>query len=138
MNAILDRLLTPEVVSIVITVLLLPVIKGISQYIITFLGVKTDELAAKVKSDKIEHYLGIAEDVINTAITSVAQTYVDSLKKLDKFDTEAQYEAFIRAKDKALKMLSSESKKIIEDVYGDVNAWVENKIESFIKESSKN
>jgi PBP1b-binding outer membrane lipoprotein LpoB len=135
MDGILDKLITPEVVSVIITVLLLPILKGVSKFVIMYLSVKTDELSEKIKSKRLEHYSLLADDVIRVSIESVAQTYVDSLKASGSFDVEAQNEAFIRAKDKAIKLLNTETKNVLNELHGDFTLWVENRIESMIKYS---
>jgi hypothetical protein len=132
---ILDIIVTPEVASIIITALLLPVIKGIATYITTYIAVKVEDLREKVRNDKVEHYMRVAEDAVITSVESVAQTFVDNLRLGGGFDDESKREAFILAKDKALKMIGSEGRKIIEEVSGDINIWIENKIESIVRNS---
>lgn len=69
---------------------------------------------------------GIVSDVVIT----IQQTFVDSLKAQGKFDAQAQKEAFERAKVSILAMLSEEAKAAIIEVYGSIEIWMHNKIES--------
>jgi hypothetical protein len=55
------------------------------------------------------------------------------LKKSQSFDSEAMKTAFITAKDKALKLMGSEAQEIIKYLYGDINTWLDNKIEFYVK-----
>ena len=71
------------------------------------------------------------------AVKYVNQVYTDSIKKSGKFDEEAQVEAFNRAHEAALAMISEETKKIIEEVYGSFDEWLRLKIEAAVNTEKK-
>lgn len=100
-------------------------------------GVKSlvDWLNTKIHNETIEKYITFAGDVVTQAVKETTQTYVDSLKKNGAFDEIAQHEAFRRAKETALKMLTKDAIKAIEMVYGDVNVWLHSKIESAVNDN---
>ena len=66
------------------------------------------------------------------AVLYINQIYVDALKSSGKFDKNAQKNAFNRAYAEALAMISDESKKIIEQVYGSFDKWLKLKIETSV------
>lgn len=100
-------------------------------------GVKSlvDWLNTKIHNETIEKYITFAGDVVTQAVKETMQTYVDSLKKNGAFDEIAQQEAFRRAKETALKMLTKDAIKAIEMVYGDINTWLHSKIESAVNDN---
>ena len=66
------------------------------------------------------------------AVLYVNQIYVDSLKASGRFDETAQKEAFRLAYTEALNLISDETKKIIEQLYGSFDKWLKLKIESSV------
>ena len=76
--------------------------------------------------------LEIAENVVSQAVATVSQTYVDGLKKDGIFDTDAQKEAFEMSKDKIYMLLTTDTLQTIQDNYGNVEEWINTKIEETI------
>ena len=58
---------------------------------------------------------------------------MDALKKGGIFDKEAQLEALRKSKDKTLSLLSVSAKKVLADIYGDLDAYLETKIEAEVR-----
>ena len=59
------------------------------------------------------------------AVLYVNQTYTETLKAHGRFDEAAQKEAFQRAYAEALKLISENTKEILEEVYGSFVLMVE-------------
>jgi hypothetical protein len=133
----INQYLTPEITSIIITVVLIPFIKQLLTITTTYLISKIDTMQHNIKSEKLNHYIDQAEDAVFTAVDSVSQTYVNSLKKSGSFDVEAQTKAFQEAKSKVLSMIGQEAKETLTEVYGDLDAWINNKIENYVKNSKE-
>lgn len=87
---------------------------------------------SKIKNVKSAKYLTDAVEAVTRAVKSTYQTYVQALKGKDAFTSEAQAEAFEKAKDMALKQLSAETKKFISNNFGDMDIWMQGVIESVI------
>ena len=114
-----------NVLSIIVTAIIIPVI--------SFLGYKlTQFLNTKIKDEKAASFLTQASDIVLSAVRSVFQTYVESLKNSGNFTAEAQKIAFNLAKNIVLKQLSEEVKTFIITNYGDLEEWIRNKIEASI------
>lgn len=111
---------------VVITVCLPLVIKAVWPY----LKSKSEEAVLRVENELAKEYLGYAVTAVFDSVAYVAQTYVDSLKKAGKFTEEAAKEAFSMAKTRALELMSDEVKEFILMTYGDVNVWLQTKIEA--------
>ena len=108
-----------SVLSIVITAL----VSWISERLIRLIN-------TKISNTKYAKYLGEALDVVTRAVKSTYQTYVESLKGQDMFTAEAQKEALSRAKTTALNQLSKDTQNFIQSNFGDVEAWIQESIES--------
>lgn len=92
-----------------------------------------EEKTQNMNNAQLKEYINSAVQAVMKAVLSTYQTYVDSLKKQDLFDEEAQKKAFEMAKNAALLMITEDVKAAVEEVYGDFNAWIDNTIEQFVK-----
>jgi len=114
-----------SIISVVVTSVVLP--------LITLGGTKLIQLInQKIKDEKTRNLLTGLTTIVERAVRSVTQTYVDSLKKSGSFDQEAQLIALSIAKEEVFKQLNEETKIFIKDNYGDINAFVTTQIESTI------
>ena len=101
--------------------------------LISFLGIKLSQwLSTKIKDEKAAKLLTQATEIVVTAVKSVFQTYVESLKNSGTFDKTAQHEALNRAKAIVTSELTVELKDFIIANYGDLESWITNQIESSI------
>ena len=101
--------------------------------LISFLGIKLSQwLSTKIKDEKAAKLLTQATEIVVTAVKSVFQTYVESLKNSGTFDKTAQLEALNRAKAIVTSELTVELKDFIIANYGDLESWITNQIESSI------
>ena len=86
----------------------------------------------KVNNETAQKYLNNAIDVVNNAVKTTYQTYVQALKETGTFDKDAQLAALEKAKYAALSQLSVDTKNYITEAFGDIDKWLETKIESSI------
>ena len=114
-----------SIISVVVTTVVLP--------LITIGGTKLIQLInQKIKDDRTRTILTGLTTIVERAVRSVTQTYVDTLKKNGKFDQEAQLVALSLAKDEVLRELNTETRIFIETNYGSINDFVTTQIESTI------
>ena len=115
------------------------IITGILPLLITygvlFLKVKIKEQEKQLENDQLVKYIDAATDAISKAVLTVNQTYVDSLKKQGKFDSEAAKTAKQMAIDKAKALITENSKKAIETLYSDFEAYLNDAIEELVREN---
>lgn len=71
------------------------------------------------------------------AVMCVQQTFVDDLKKQDKWDIEAQKKAFKIAKETALSIMKDKTASYIEDKYNGLSNWLDIQIEKTIAEEKE-
>lgn len=114
-----------NVISAVVTTVLLPLITWAGTKLIQYIG-------TKVKNEKAATLLTTAMTIVLNAVRSVFQTYVESLKASGSFDAEAQKTALTKAKDIALSQLGEDVKGYITTTYGNLDGWLTNQIESTI------
>lgn len=117
------------------------------KYCITFIQNKIAAVQAeKIKSeaeklgidiDLLNKYIDMAEDAVYHAVMDTNQTFVDTLKENNAFTKEAQIEALNKALDKAKTRLSADAKKILVEVYGDLNVYLTTSIEALIGSTKK-
>ncbi len=114
-----------NIISVVVTAIILPLISYAGARLITWLN-------TKIKDENAKQQLTVATDIVTNAVRSVFQTYVDSLKKNGTFDKESQKAALIKAKNDALAQMTDEIKEYITKNYGNLETWIITQIESTI------
>lgn len=119
-----------NIISVVVTTILLP--------IISLLGAKfIGWLSTKIKNEKMSQMAQTATEIVVSAVKTVFQTYVDSLKKEGKFDKESQLTAFNKARNIVIAQMTNDVKQFIIKNYGDFDTWLSTQIEATI-DSLKN
>lgn len=120
MNEVILNVLTVLVISVI-----LPLISVIGGYL-------TNWLSSKIGNEKAKNLVSKAQEIIVSAVQAVFQTYVDSLKKEGSFDKKNQLIALNKAKDIALNQMTNEVRQCIIRNYGNLDVWLNTKIEATI------
>jgi len=114
-----------SIISITVTTVVLPLITLAGTRLIQYLN-------HKIKDEKTRRILTGLTEIVERAVRSVFQTYVEALKKSNIFDREAQIKALQLAKTEILKELNDETIDYIKENYGDVNSFITTQIEATI------
>lgn len=114
-----------NIISVVVTVIVLPLISLAGTKLIKFIN-------SKIKNDEAAKLLTTATTIVINAVRSVFQTYVESLKAEGKFDAHSQSVALTKAKEAALNQMSDEVKQYISTTFGDLDKWLITQIEASI------
>jgi len=77
------------------------------------------------------------QSVITTVVQATNQTFVDDLKKANKFTKESATEAKNKALEMAKELITEETANAIEQVYGNVDLYLDSMIENTVKELKK-
>lgn len=117
----------------ILIAILLAAIPVITKELSDFLKAKAEEAKNQGKLQELNKYIDYATNIVIDVVNSVSQTMVDSLKKDGAFTKEKQQEAFNKAKNEILSILTEESKTILTAAYGDLDKWLDNKIEATVK-----
>lgn len=119
-----------NILTQIFELILFPLLIIGSTYLIYFLSVKTKEIKDKTDNDTLDKYLDMLNNTITQCVIATTQTYVSSLKQQGKFDAEAQKIAFQKTYDNVMSILTAESKYYLQTALGDLEAYVNNKIEA--------
>lgn len=114
-----------NIISVVVTSIVLP--------LLSIAGAKLVQLInSKINNNKAANFLSTATTIIINAVRSVFQTYVEALKKEDKFDEASQKLALLKTRDIALNQMTDDVKNYITSTYGDLDTWINTNIEATI------
>lgn len=116
--------------------LVIMVVVPVATSVLTFL-LKTylEELINKNVQNETADALKKGLNIILDSVNYVQQTYVDDLKKEDKFTAEAQSKALQSAKQRAIELMNTDVQSAIEASYGNLDTYVTTVIESLIKKN---
>lgn len=124
-----------EMINHTLYIVLTTILPIITAYVVNFIKTKikeSDIIADATQNENITKIIETALSDVMDAVLYINQIYVDALKSSGKFDKDAQKNAFNRAYVEAMNMISDESKKIIEQVYGSFDKWLKLKIETSV------
>ena len=119
-----------EMLQQIFEICILPLIGILTTFLITYIKAKKEEIVKKSENQLVDKYTTLIADTISTCVLATSQTYVDSLKSQGKFDAEAQKAAFQQTYSSIVAMLPNEVKKYIEEIYGDLALYLQQKIEA--------
>ena len=103
-------------------------------YLVALLRKKTAQLEKQIDNETAGKYINMATDAVSQAVTYVAQTFVDTLKEENAFTKDKQLEAFNKAKNKVLEILSETAVEALGQIYGDFDVWLNTKIEQVCRD----
>ena len=86
----------------------------------------------KIKDKKVAKFMSDITEIVFNGVSCVFQTFVDSLKKANKFDKQAQEEAKQKAYTIIMTQLTPELQEFIQSNFGDIQTYIMNRIESAI------
>lgn len=117
----------------VFDVCLIPLLGLATSVLIMFVQQKIAESKEKTNSELADKYLGLLEATIVDCIKATNQTYVNALKGKNTFDAVAQKEALALTTDAVMAILSAEAKEYLSHFVGDLDKFIQEKIEANIK-----
>ena len=112
---------------------LIPLIGVLTGYVIKYIRTKEAALVESVDSELGDKYVAMLFDTIASCVTATTQTYVESLKKQDAFDAEAQKTAFNQTLNTVKAVLTDEAREYLSALYGDLDAFIAMRIEAEVK-----
>jgi hypothetical protein len=114
----------------ILEVCVIPLLGILTAYIVKFINIKSGEIQTKVDNDLADKYIAMVADTVSACVIATNQTYVEALKKNNAFTAEAQKEAFNLTYNAVMAILTDEAKEYLAEIYGDVAAYITNKIEA--------
>lgn len=114
----------------ILEVCVIPLLGILTAYLVKFINMKSVEIQANVDNDIADKYIAMVADTVSACVIATNQTYVEALKKNNAFTAEAQKEAFTLTYNAVMAILTDEAKEYLAEIYGDVTAYITNKIEA--------
>lgn len=114
----------------ILQVCVIPLLGVLTAYVVKFINMKSVEIQANVDNDMADKYIAMVADTVSACVIATNQTYVEALKKQNAFTAEAQKEAFQLTYNAVMAILTDEAKEYLAEIYGDVSAYITNKIEA--------
>ena len=114
----------------ILQVCIIPLLGVLTAYIVKFINEKSAEIQHNVDNDMADKYIAMVTDTISACVIATNQTYVEALKKQNAFTAEAQKEAFQLTYNAVMAILTDDAKDYLAEIYGDVAAYITNKIEA--------
>lgn len=114
----------------ILEVCIVPLLGVLTAFAIKFIKTKSTEIQNKVDNDTADKYIAMLADTISACVIATNQTYVEALKKDNAFTKEAQQEAFNLTFNAVMDVLTDEAKEYLTALYGDLSAYITNKIEA--------
>ena len=121
-----------ETMNIVITSVVVPLVVALVGFIIPYINKLSEQVKARVNDEKLNKYIDIAEDAVETAVAATAQTFVDAIKGTEGWTDEAKKKAFEQAKMQALTVMGTAARLALKETYGDLDEWLNAKIEAYV------
>lgn len=109
---------------------LFPILTILTIYIVKFINSKVKDINQKHNNEIGAKYVEMLGQTVTDCVLATSQTYVDSLKRQGKFDSEAQKKAFEMSYNAVLQVLSEDAKTYLTTIYGDLNAYIIQLIEA--------
>lgn len=91
-----------------------------------------DNAKEKSGNEFIFTYMKICEDMIKKIVFETDGTFVDELKKNDKFDAIAKKKAFNKTKNRFITIMGDDAKYIINSTVADFDEWIKIQIEAVV------
>lgn len=121
-----------EILMVLLKLVIMIVVPVATTVLTYLLKTYVEELINKNVQGETAEALKRGLDIITDSVNYVQQTYVDTLKKEDKFSAEAQAEALEAAKNRAIELMNTDIQSAIESSYGNLDTYVTTIIESII------
>ena len=109
----------------------------LTTYLCKFLYEKWNTAKQQISNKKIQDVLNQVFDMVFNCVQTVNQTFTDELKKKGEFTEEAAKEACTKCKTMVLQMLSDDAKQIINQIYGDIDIYLNTLIEATVKQAKQ-
>lgn len=129
-----------EILSIALYVFITGAGVIVVKKVLDHINASIDDIQANTKLseyEKLNIVIDRVQSVMTTIVQSVNQEFVDELKKSGTFTKESASEAKDMALNMANVLITEETANAIEQVYGDVDLYLDSLIEDLVKNLKK-
>lgn len=110
----------------------------ITAYIRKYLAEKTAALQTDAKLTQTDYYLKKGIELVDIVVKATNQSLVDGIKAAaadGKITNEEAQEIFNTTKNNVMASMTPQIKKSIEEVYGDINNFIQQQIEAAVRDN---
>ena len=119
-----------ELLAEVFDVCIIPLLGVLTAFCVKLINAKTAEIVSSKDNELEQKYINMLNDTITDCVIATTQTYVETLKKQNAFDGEAQKIAFTMTYNSVVNLLTAEAQKYLTEAVGDLNLYITQKIEA--------
>ena len=119
-----------ELLAEVFDVCIIPLLGVLTAFCVKLINAKTAEIVSSKDNELEQKYINMLNDTITDCVIATTQTYVETLKKQNAFDGEAQKVAFTMTYNSVVNLLTAEAQKYLTEAVGDLNLYITQKIEA--------
>lgn len=123
--------MTPTLMTI-FEICIFPLLGILTAYVVALIKRKIAEMNENTDNILEKKYLNMLGEIIISCVIATNQTYVETLKKENKFDMEAQKKAFELTREAVLEILSEEAYTFLQEALGDLDTYIDNQIEATV------
>jgi len=121
-----------QVLINILNVLIIPLLPVVTALIMAYIRKKTAELENSTKKLLLLKYYDIFENAISSSVSVVNQIYIDEIIKSNGFLSDAEKsKAFELIKNNVLKIVGDTGVNILNQLYKDSEAYLNNRIEYY-------
>lgn len=118
------------IIGDIFEVCIVPLLAVLTGYLVKYINAKSKQITDASENALVDKYVAMLADTITACVIATNQTYVEAMKKQNLFDADAQKAAFQMTYDSVMSVLTDEAKNYLTSVYGDLNAYIQQKIEA--------
>lgn len=124
-----------ELLNEIFEICIIPLLGVLTAFAVQYLRAKSKEIIAGLDNDIAQEYIEMITNTVTNCVIATNQTYVETLKKQNKFDADAQKVAFEKTLNAVIAVLSNDAKNYIVKTTGDLNTYLTNLIEAKVNEN---
>lgn len=127
-----------ELITSIFQVCIIPLLGVLTTFFVKWVNAKNAEIQTNIDDVTLKKYMSMLEGTINSCVIATNQTFVETLKAQGKFDAAAQEEAFRMTSTAVIEILSNEAKVYLTTAVGDLNTYINKKIEAEVNGNKSN
>lgn len=119
-----------ELLTQIFELVIIPLLGALTIYAVKWINAKSEEIKIKNDNEILNKYLSMLTETITKCVIATNQTYVESLKKENKFDAEAQKVAFEKTYTAVMEIISVDMVDYLTEAVGDFETFLMQSIEA--------
>ena len=119
-----------ELLTQIFELVIIPLLGALTIYAVKWINAKSEEIKIKNENEVLDKYLSMLAETITKCVIATNQTYVETLKKEGKFDSEAQKIAFEKTYTAVMEIISMDMVDYLTEAVGDFETFLMQSIEA--------